>query len=73
MPSKPATPNKPVTRQLSHGNTPSKRKSTTTSKTNGDTLPQTGEKKSDYNLAAMILTLLSTLLFAFTGKKRKDN
>ncbi|WP_408582519.1 LPXTG cell wall anchor domain-containing protein [Lactobacillus delbrueckii] len=36
-------------------------------------MPQTGEKKSNYNLAAMILTLLSALLFAFTGKKHKND
>lgn len=67
--SKPATPNKPTTRQLSHGGTPSKHKHVTTSKSNETTLPQTGEKESHYNLAAMILTLLSALLFAFTGPK----
>ncbi|MCI1928833.1 MAG: LPXTG cell wall anchor domain-containing protein [Lactobacillus delbrueckii] len=73
VPSKPATPNVPTTRQLSHGGTPSKHKHVTTSKSNETTLPQTGEKKSNYNLVAMILTLLSALLFAFTGKKHKKD
>ena len=65
--------NESTTRQLSHGGTPSKHKHVTTSKSNETTLPQTGEKKSNYNLAAMILTLLSALLFAFTGKKHKND
>ncbi|WP_423788981.1 LPXTG cell wall anchor domain-containing protein [Lactobacillus equicursoris] len=65
-------PNKPTIRQLDQSNRSSKHSNNATGQTGKTTLPQTGEKKSNYNLAGMILALLGAFLFAFPGKKRND-